>query len=154
MSIISKITMTEGVAVITLENVPANIESLTKLFSVIADDGINVDMVSLGAPKGPTTSVCLTAIQSNVPQIIKATKSAEALDKSVKTSVSVGTVKFSMYGENMNAETGVCTKVFQALSELKLEILLVTTSDVDISVVVMCNEADNVLKHLEEKLIG
>ncbi len=46
------VTTTDGITLITMPNVPADIDFVAKIFENIASLGINVDMISLTLPRG------------------------------------------------------------------------------------------------------
>ena len=54
----------------------------------------------------------------------------------LKPIVSSSNVKLSLYGEDFPKYTGIAAQVFQVLASKGIELLLITTSDVDISLLV------------------
>lgn len=151
---ISKITMTDGVAVVSLENVSADINFLSYLFGELRQSGINVDMISQTAPRGMTNSIIFTVIQSKVADLLKITKNIEQKYAKVKTMISLGNVKFCMFGEDMPTKVGVAAGVFDSLKKHGVELLLITTSDVDISIVVQDSNVDKLYQDLQNELLS
>ncbi|WMJ23060.1 ACT domain-containing protein [Paludicola sp. MB14-C6] len=142
MKVISQVSMTENVAVVTLENAPANIQFLSHIFDVTAKAGINVDMISQTAPKGTHNTISFTVIDTKVPDLLKVVNQLHLEVHDIKPLVSVGNVKICLFGEEMPSKVGVASDVFNRLNEEKIDILLITTSDVDISIVVQSADSE------------
>jgi len=66
--------------------------------------------------------------------------SAANLDKDAKASplISVGYSKLNLFGEDMVTSCGVAARALNALAMAGIEVLLITTSDLDISLLVHC----------------
>ena len=54
------VTTTDGITLITMPNVPADIDFVAKIFENIASLGINVDMISLTPPQGANIDLSFT----------------------------------------------------------------------------------------------
>jgi len=70
--------------------------------------------------------------------------SAVNLDKDAKTSplISVGYSKLNLFGEEMVTSCGVASRALNALATEGIEVLLITTSDLDISLLVRAENED------------
>lgn len=150
MNVISKISMTENVAIVSFEKVPARIGFLAGLFQRVAQAGINVDMISQTAPKGERNTLAFTVSDEEVPKILSIIVELNGGEPGVMPLVSSGNVKISLYGEEMPSHVGVAAEVFTCLNQAGIDLLLITTSDVDISLVVSGPHADAALRTLEE----
>ena len=64
--------------------------------------------------------------------------------------VSTGNVKIALYGEEMPSKVGVAAEAFALLSEADIDILLITTSEVDISLVVRSAQSDRAYEILKK----
>ena len=147
MKIISKIYETEEVSMVSFEKTPAQIGFISELFRRIADAGINVDMISQTAPKGEKNNLSFTIA---VEWVMEVTALAARMNSGIKPLISSGNVKISLYGEAMPEYAGVAAGVFDLLNEAGIDILLITTSDVDISLVVSSANADRALAILKK----
>ncbi len=150
MKVISKVYFTENVAIISFEKAPAQIGFLSNLFDQVAKAGINVDMISQTAPKGMCNTISFTVSDENVTDILAIITGLNVEQYAVMPLVSAGNVKISLYGEEMPSKVGVAADVFDRLNEKGIDILLITTSDVDISVVVSSANADLAFRTLEK----
>ncbi len=142
MGIISQVNFTENVAIVSFEKAHAHIKFMSVMFDRVAKKGINVDMISQNAPKGEYSSVSFTVSDENVTDILAIIADLKKEHKSLVPLVSSGNVKISLYGEEMPNNFGVAADVFLKLNEKKIDTMLITTSDVDISIVVSSANAD------------
>jgi len=148
MKSISRVSFTENVAIISFENAPSKIGFLSGLFDRLAQAGINVDMISQTAPKGRSNTISFTVADEDVAPVLSLV--AGWKEEAVRPLVSAGNMKISLYGAEMTDRPGVAADVFGRLNAKGIDLLLITTSDVDISVVVSSANADMACRTLEE----
>ena len=142
MSIISQVSFTENVAIVTFEKAHAHIKFMSVMFDRVAKAGINVDMISQNAPKGEYSTISFTVSDEYVTAILAIIAELKAEHKSLTPLISSGNVKISLYGAEMPNNFGVAADVFMKLDEKHIDTMLITTSDVDISLVVSSANAD------------
>ena len=116
---------------------------LGRYLKLFADNGVVVDMISQSAPHGTTMDFSFTASASDLPQAMKAISAAN-FDKEAKDAplISVGYSKLNLFGEEMVTSCGVAARAMNALAEAGIEVLLITTSDLDISLLVRAENED------------
>lgn len=154
MKVISKVYFTESVAIISFEKAPAKIGFLSGLFDRVSRAGINVDMISQTAPKGEYNTIAFTVSDEFVPDVLAIIAEMKGDEHAVMPMVSAGNVKISLYGEEMPSKVGVASDVFDHLNEIGVDVLLITTSDVDISIVVSSANADAAYEALRAAYVG
>lgn len=142
MSVVTKVDLTENVAIVSFENAPAHIGFLAKLFDRVAKAGVNVDMISQTAPKGESNTISFTVSCDKLTEVLQVVNSLKAEEKDIVPLVSTGNVKLCLYGGKMPEVVGVASDAFLKLKEKNIDILLITTSDFDISIVVTAANAD------------
>ena len=78
--------------------------------------------------------------------------SAANLDKDAKASplISVGYSKLNLFGEDMVTSCGVAARALNALAMAGIEVLLITTSDLDISLLVHAENEDAAYEALKK----
>lgn len=133
MSVVHEVYFTENVAVLSFEKAPADIHFLSELFTRVAEAGINVDMISQTAPKSAVNTLSFTVSSEHVPGVLAVLKK---MNTGIRPMVSSGNVKIALYGEEMPSKLGVAADAFAVLAEAGIDILLITTSEVDISILV------------------
>lgn len=142
MNIIESITLTEDVTLISLQDSPADVKIISQIFNMISGADIDVDMISQTPPTGNTTNLSFTVSSDDFAKILVIAGKFRELDPNIKINVSSGNCKLSVFGEGMRGNPGVVSKVFSAIAECNTDIIMVTTSEVDISLLVRKSDAD------------
>jgi aspartate kinase len=145
------IQTTSEITLVTLQNCPANPAFLANVFVKISELGVNVDMISLSPNHGSSTAVSFTINDEDLGKILKFTSSLQKKSK-IKTIVSSGNCKINVFDQNMVNTPGVAAKVFAAISTVNTDIRIVTTSDVDISVLITEADFGTTLEALQKAL--
>lgn len=136
---VSKITTGENIMLISFQGVQPRF--LAGLLNALAEAGVVVDMISQTAPLGGKINVGFTASYACFDTALKAI-SASGLTKDASPLISGGYSKINLYGEEMVDSVGVAARALRALDEKNIEIAMITTSDLDISLLVRNEEED------------
>lgn len=154
MGVISNIYKKNNVAIISFEKSPARIDFLSELFNRVAGNQINVDMISQTTPKGEYNTISFSVEDDKVGLVLQIIKSLKERFSEIVPMVTIGNVKISLYGEEMPSKVGVAADVFKKLQPEGIDILLITTSDVDISIVVTDSNSEKAYKILENAYLS
>ena len=148
---VSKINIEPSLMMISVQDVEFKGNSLARYLQIFADNGVVVDMISQSAPHGTTIDFSFTAAGSDLPLVMKAISAAN-LDKDAKASplISVGYSKLNLFGEDMVTSCGVAARALNALAMAGIEVLLITTSDLDISLLVHAENEDAAYETLKK----
>ena len=133
---IQNISVCFDVSLVTFHNAPADINFMSFIFDTLAKNSINVDMSAQAAPISAHTSISFTISDDDVGKVLNLIPSLREYSPDIKAVVSSGNSKISVYGEFMRDQYGVAAKVFKAASSVGADIRLVTTSEVDISLLI------------------
>ena len=147
---VSRITTADDVALITLRNETSNPQLIGKIFSEFADDGIVIDMISQTVPQGSTMDISFTTDANQVVKVLQVISRIRDQYKQLKIMVSTGNCKIQLYGEEMREMTGVAASAIQALLLANIEIVMITTSEIDISFIISPANFMNAVKVLEK----
>lgn len=148
MNPIQSITVVEDVTLISLQDSPADICLISKIFEMISNAGIDVDMISQTPPHRNMPDLSFTISGEDMGKVLEITQNLRALNPDLKLSVSNGHCKISVFGESMRGCPGVACKVFNAIAKAKADISMITTSEVDISVLVAKADLENTVEEL------
>ena len=138
--IVSGISSIDTEAKLTIRGVPDVPGIAAKILSPISEAGIEVDVIVQNISADNCTDFTFTVDKGD------AENAKEILQK---TSVSLGgglvevdhdIAKISVVGRGMRAHAGVASKMFQALAEDEINISMITTSEIKISVVIKESE--------------
>ena len=144
-AIISGVAHDRSEAKITVVGVPDRVGEAARIFGKIAEGGINIDMIVQNVSALATG---LTDISFTLP----GADGQKALDllRDAKESIGYQEVfyedrigKVSLIGAGMRSHPGVTAKFFGALAEAGVNIQMITTSEIRISVVVSSADVDN-----------
>lgn len=147
---ITTITVTEDVTLVTLRSSPADIRFISHVFLEIAKKGVNVDMISQTTPVGSITSLSFTVSDEQIGEILEVCALLRRETPQIKTDIHSGNCKISFSGEVMRTKPGVAAHVFDALAEIGTDIRMITTSEVDISILIPQTEYPDVRERLEK----
>ncbi len=136
MKIIENITLTEDVTLISLQDSPADIKTISNVFGMISNANIDVDMISQTPPTGVTTNLSFTVNSNDFSKVLVIAKEIREIDANIKINISSGNCKVSVTGDGMRGKPGVVSKIFSALSQIDVDIIMITTSEVDVSFLV------------------
>ena len=133
---ITGIAFTKNEAKITLIGVMDRPGTAASIFKPLADNQINVDMVvQTSSPDGGQTDITFTIIKDDVKNCIKILKENKKI--SYKKIIHDDKVsKVSIVGAGMIATPGITYRMFQALAKKKINIMVISTSEIKISVLI------------------
>ena len=135
-------------AKITVVGVPDVPGSAAKVFGLINDAKVNLDMIVQNVPtdRPGVTDISFTLDQDQGPTALKALEDAKAElgFQEVIYNESVG--KLSLVGAGMKTNTGVSFTFFEALSNAGVNIDMISTSEIRISVITDLNKLDEAVR--------
>ena len=145
--------MSVGGAAITLDEARITVASVPDLpgisyqvFSRIADCNVRVDMIVQNVGEEGHADISFTVPHDELPQTLEAVQEAtQALD-TITISHDENVAKISAVGMGMARQTGVADRMFRALSDAGINIQMITTSEIKISVLVSRDEAFGALR--------
>lgn len=150
MNTIQSITVVEDVTLISLQDSPADINLISKIFEMISNAGIDVDMISQTPPHRNMPDLSFTVSGEDMGKILEISANLRELNPDLKLSIRNGNCKISIFGEAMRGCPGVAYKAFQAVAEAKADVSMITTSEVDISILVAKEDLENTLEALQK----
>ena len=148
--IVSGISSIDSEAKLTIRGVPDIPGVAAKILSPISDAGIEVDVIVQNIGADNTTDFTFTVNEDD-------TKQAEEILKKTSTTLGGGLIdvdddiaKISIVGRGMRAHAGVASKMFQALAQSEINISMITTSEIKISVVIKKSEMTKAVAALHD----
>jgi aspartokinase len=141
---VSKIHSEQNVMLITFPDASYSPEGLARHLQVFADQNIVVDMISQSAPHGTNIDFSFTTEDANLSAVMKALPALKAADGTAPL-FSSGYSKVNLFGEEMVTSCGVAARALSALAKAGIDISLITTSDLDISLLIRSEDEDAAL---------
>lgn len=148
---ITGIAFTKNEAKITLIGVMDRPGTAASIFKPLADNQINVDMVvQTSSSDGGQTDITFTIIKDDIKNCIKILKENKKI--SYKKIIHDDKVsKVSIVGAGMIATPGVTYRMFQALAKKKINIMVISTSEIKISVLINQKNIKKAIKVLHKE---
>ncbi|MDK1030930.1 MAG: aspartate kinase [Planctomycetia bacterium] len=136
----------KDLAKVTLSSVPDRPGIAAHVFHTIASQGIVVDDIIQNVGEAGLAAISFTVGRDELARTIKA---VESLSKEIGAGDVVAddeVSKVSVVGVGMRSHTGVAEKMFQALADAKINIQMITTSEIKISCIISRSSAEEALR--------
>ena len=134
--VVSGIMYDKNQAKITLKEVPDQPGIAANIFGSIADAGLSVDMIiqNISAEGHTDLSFTLGREELNEAMVImeKVAKKIRAVNVSADSKIA----KISIVGAGMRSHSGVAARIFKTLSKEKINILMISTSEIKVSCII------------------
>ncbi len=130
------VAIDKKVARISLMGLPNKTNVMFNIFSALSSRNINMDTVSQTLTVENTINVSFTIHINNLDEALRLLNEKKMLLNYRCIDVKEDVAKLSVVGSGMDANSGVATKVFEALSDTDTKIDLVSTSEIKISVLI------------------
>ncbi len=129
------ISVIEQISVITFGNIPYENESsfIHSIFKAAASENINIDMISKASVSTDRTSVGFTFSDNDMPKMLEVISKISFYRPPL---VSCGNVKIVVKCPEMAECSGFAMKIFNALANIGVTAILITTAADEVSVVV------------------
>jgi len=138
------------VALIGLKDTPG---VAFKVFSVLAKSNVNVDMILQSIGRDGEKDISFTVPRDDLSEVIASLEENKAkLDyRELRSSDTVA--KVSVVGAGMQSHAGVAYKMFEVLNNVGININMISTSEIRITVLINEEDADKAVKALHAGFI-
>tara|TARA_Y100000994_G_scaffold35123_1_gene25684 strand:+ start:157 stop:1386 length:1230 start_codon:yes stop_codon:yes gene_type:complete len=148
--IVSGISSIDTEAKLTVRGVPDIPGVAAKILGPISDAGIDVDVIVQNIGADNTTDFTFTIDKSDLSRAEKILQDTSSSLEGGQLEVDADIAKISIVGRGMRANAGVASKMFQALADNEINISMITTSEIKISVVIKKGEMKAAIKALHD----
>ncbi len=146
--IISGVAHDLGDAKITVVGVPDRPGMAAAIFQAVADAGINMDMIvqNVSARESGATDLTFTCPRGDATKAEFALRriEKEVAFKDIDTDENIG--KISLVGAGMRSHPGVSATFFRAIADAGVNVEMISTSEIRISVVTRADDAEKAVK--------
>jgi len=146
--LVSGVTLNKNEAKITLCGVPDKPGVAVRLFKELAVSGVSVDMIVQNVSHTRSTDISFTVAKSDSQ---KASKIAKVVAKKIgagEVLLDEDIARVSIVGVGMKSHHGVAAKMFGILADNKINIEMISTSDISISCIIKKKDAEIAVKKL------
>jgi len=146
---VTGIAYTKDEAKITLIEIADRPGVAARVFGVLARAGINVDMiVQTASGDGKTTEITFTVGKNDLDRAKKILEGEREEIQFSKLIASSDVVKISLVGAGMKTHPGVAATMFETLAEKKINIQVIETSEINVSVLIAEEYAELAMRAL------
>ena len=146
--IITGVAHDRSEAKITVVGVPDVPGTAARIFEVVATAGANIDMIvqNVSAAQTGLTDISFTLPEGDVPGTLAALTAAQEELKFASLQFDDQVGKLSLVGAGMKSSPGVSAKLFGALRDAGVNIEMISTSEIRISVVTREDTLDDAVR--------
>ena len=155
--VIRGVSLDKNQAKITLVGVPDKPGVASRIFQKLADSAINVDMIVQNISHGSETPATDLSFTLDKPDAAKAMGVIDAMHNevgfgNVLSDENIG--KLSIVGVGMRSHSGVAAKMFEVLAVAGVNIQMISTSEIKISVVIDIDQAEGATNEVHNAFLG
>ncbi len=143
--VVSGAALTKNEARVTIADVPDRPGVSLAVFAQLANRAIPVDMIVQNVGAEGRANISFTVLESELEQTIQALEEVLSEFGGAHLSSDSSVSKVSVVGLGMAEQTGVADKMFRALADAGVNILMITTSEIKISCLVASSQAQTAL---------
>jgi aspartate kinase len=148
---ISGIAKDNDVARIAVVDVPDEPGVAFKIFRALANARVNVDIILQSISKDGTNDISFTVAESDMDVAKKALDDCREAIGFDHVNVDTKVAKVSIVGAGMIRSSGIAAMMFEALSDAKINIKMISTSEIKVSVLIDEAYADVAVQAIHNK---
>jgi len=152
--LVSGVAFDRDQAKITLPRVPDQPGLAAHIFSPIADQGIVVDMIIQNVAADGKTDMTFTVPRSDVDRAIEIVKAISSEVGAGEPQATGDIAKVSVVGLGMRSHAGVAAQIFEILGREGINIHMISTSEIKVSVVIDAKYVELATRVLHDRLVG
>ena len=145
---VAKDTEVARISVIGVPNIPG---IAFKMFSKLSKKDINVDIILQSIGHDCKKDISFTVAKSRGKEAVAALEDYMVSHGAKEVLYDENVAKISIVGAGMESHAGVATKMFEALYDAQINIQMISTSEIKVSVLIDINEADKAVKAIHSK---
>lgn len=148
---ITGIAKDEKVARITVEGLPDTPGAAFRVFGAIARQGVNVDIIIQANGRDGRNDMSFTVAQADAEKAREAAMSRRGTIGFDDVSVDTDIAKVSVVGAGMMSNSAIAALVFEALNDENINIQMISTSEIKLSVILAQSQADRAVAAIHRK---
>jgi len=149
--VVSGVALEENEAKITIFKVLDRPGVAAKLFKNIAAANVNIDMIIQNKTETKTTDISFTVMKSDVNRALSVVKKVSKGMGIKHVVCDEHVAKVSVVGVGMRSHSGIASRMFGALARRKINIDMISTSEIKISCVVDGKKGKTALRILHDE---
>lgn len=152
--IISGVACDKDTARVSVMGIPDEPGKAFRLFSLLSKNNINIDIIIQSIGRENTKDISFTVTRGQLAETMKLLEENKERLHYTGVSCQEGIAKLSIVGAGMTSTPGVAAKMFEALSDAQVNIRMISTSEIKISVLINEEEAQRAMRAIHDKFFG
>ena len=148
--VVSGITLNKNEAKITLCRVPDKPGVAVKLFKKLAEAGVSVDMIVQNVSHTRQTDISFTIAKNDSGKAGRIARKVAAKIEAGDVLLDEDIARVSIVGVGMKSHHGVAAKMFEIMADNKINIEMISTSEISISCIIKKRYAETAVRKLHE----
>ncbi len=146
--VVNGVTLNKNEAKITVCDVPDRPGVAAKIFKELSSAGVNVDMIVQNVSHIRQTDISFTVSKNELAKTIKITKKVAKALGAGEVLQDEDIARVSIVGVGMKSHSGVAAKMFETMAKNKINIEMISTSDISISCIIKKKFAETAVRAL------
>ena len=152
--IVSGVARDNKCARVAVINLPDEPGFAFKVFSILAKNKINVDIILQSVGRDNKKTISFTVNQDDAERTRQILMDNKDLLRFEDVSVNTGVAKVSIVGAGMASNPGVAATMFEALAAAQINIRMISTSEIKISVLINEEDSDRAVRAIHDKFFN
>lgn len=144
------VTCNKSEAKVTICSVPDKPGIAAIIFSAISKEGVNVDTIVQNVPHDRLSDISFTVPKAELNKAIKATQAIGSKIGAGEIMEDRNIARVSLVGSGMRSHSGIAAKMFKVLADEKINIDMISTSEISVSCIIQQDLADKAVKSLHK----
>ncbi len=149
--VISGVTYDKNQAKISIVDLPDRPGVAAYVFGALTEKNINIDMIIQSASKNGKNSISFTVSCDDLKKTLEVMRKVKQRLKAKQVIADDKIAKISLVGVGMRTHAGVAAKMFKALADKKINIEMISTSEIKISCVIRERELKKAVQSIHRK---
>ncbi len=134
--IVRGIAFEDEVTRVTVKGLPNGLHSLSTIFTILAKNGINVDIIIQSMTSEDFTNLSFSIQTQELEETLSVLESNKSKLGFESIEHESGLAKVSIVGSGMISNPGVAAEMFDALASNQIQVKMVSTSEIKVSTVI------------------
>ena len=152
--LISGVALDENAARISVMGLKDEPGMAFKLFNLLAKNNVNVDIILQSIGREKTKDISFTVNEEDVENAIRIIEENKERLTFHEVTSNLDVAKVSIVGAGMTSNPGVAAKMFEALYNVGININMISTSEIRITVLVKKKDGEKAMNAIHEAFFG
>lgn len=146
--LVTGIAYSRDEAKLSVRRIPDRPGIAAAIFGPLSEANVNVDMIVQSTGADGTTNMTFTTSKTDLPRAISTLESVRDTVQYEELATDADVVKISVVGSGMRSHAGVAAAMFRTLSERSINIQVISTSEIKVSVLLSAEYAELAVRAL------